>query len=267
MEMKHFRSFLIMAMLLAFVTISQAQSTGIGIGTTAPAASAILDLTSTNKGILLPRVGLDNINDVTHIPSPITSLLIYNTTSGGSPPNNVDPGFYYWSGSVWKSILGFTARSVGDDYGGGIVFYVYDNGLHGLIAATTDQNGLATIQWGTSATPTNAVRDGINAGKNNTELIIGKIGAGAYAADTCASYKNGFNTGYPDIFGDWYLPSSVELDTLYSKRTTVGGFTTGTYWSSTESSTANAMCKNFSSAANSSQPKTNTYYVRAIRAF
>jgi len=28
---------------------------------------------------------------------------------------------------------------IGESYGGGIIFYVYDNGLHGLIAASSDQ--------------------------------------------------------------------------------------------------------------------------------
>jgi hypothetical protein len=268
MKMKNFRAFFITGVLLAFVTISQAQSTGLGIGTTAPAASSILDLTSTNRGILLPRVALNNKNDVTTISSPAASLLIYNTTSGGSPPNDVDPGFYYWSGSVWKSIKGFTSHNVGDNYGGGIIFYVFDNGLHGLIAATTDLNSGSGMQWyNGSSVVTNAVRDGICAGDYNTELIIGKQGPGSYAADTCGYYRNGYINGYPDMFGDWYLPSGVELDTLYSQRTTVGGFTTGIYWSSTEYNSTNAIGKNFNTGTKSNYAKSNSYYVRAIRAF
>ncbi len=37
-------------------------------------------------------------------------------------------------------IVAQTAHTIGEHYGGGIVFYVYDNGQHGLIAATIDQS-------------------------------------------------------------------------------------------------------------------------------
>ena len=40
---------------------------------------------------------------------------------------------------------GYPAHTIGESYGGGIVFYVYDGGQHGLIAATSDQS--AGIQW------------------------------------------------------------------------------------------------------------------------
>jgi hypothetical protein len=52
----------------------------VGIGTSAPDASAILDLTTTNKGFLPPRIALKGINDATSIPTPATGLLVYNPT-------------------------------------------------------------------------------------------------------------------------------------------------------------------------------------------
>lgn len=80
---------------LLFVTnLIQAQ---VGIGTTSPNASSILDITSTNSGLLIPRVALTGTSDVTTIPSPATSLLVYNSGFG---PN----GFYYWNGSVWVQL-------------------------------------------------------------------------------------------------------------------------------------------------------------------
>ena len=42
-------------------------------------------------------------------------------------------------------IINERIHKTGESYGGGIVFYVYDNGRHGLIAATTDQD--PGIQW------------------------------------------------------------------------------------------------------------------------
>lgn len=72
-----------------------------GIGTTTPNASAKLEVYSTNKGFLAPRVTLTGNNDVSTIAAPAIGLLVYNTATAGSSPNNVNPGFYYYNGSAW----------------------------------------------------------------------------------------------------------------------------------------------------------------------
>jgi hypothetical protein len=41
----------------------------------------------------------------------------------------------------------YAVHKIGDAYGGGIVYYVYDGGQHGLIAATEDQNEGNPIRW------------------------------------------------------------------------------------------------------------------------
>ncbi len=65
---------------------------------TAPDASAMLDVNSDSKGILIPRVTLvsetDNISPVNN---PAPGLLVYNQGS------NVSQGFYYWNGTMWSS--------------------------------------------------------------------------------------------------------------------------------------------------------------------
>ncbi|MEO7264326.1 MAG: DUF1566 domain-containing protein [Ferruginibacter sp.] len=151
-------------------------------------------------------------------------------------------------------------HTIGESYGGGIVFYVYDNGLHGLIAATADQS--TGVQWANNVNITNAVRDGLVAGKFNTERIIIYQGAGAYAAQICANYQGG-------NYGDWYLPSKYEVNLLYLQRAVVGGFASASYWSSTEWSFDNfyAWDQSFISNSQSTAPKANSNRVRAIRAF
>ncbi len=148
---------------------------------------------------------------------------------------------------------------IGESYGGGKVFYVYDNGQHGLIAATTDQS--AGIQWynGTN-TVTNAKRDQVNAGLHNTERIIINQGAGSYAAQICANYQGGG-------FGDWYLPSLGELNLLYNQKDVVGGFGTNAYWSSDEYSNTDAMYQYFIDGTQWYAYKYYAFAVRAIRAF
>lgn len=89
-------------MVLLCTLVSYAQ---VGINTTSPATGALLDVYSTDKGMLIPRVLLlGGIFDNTAItPSATTGLLIYNHhTSGG--PNGVSPGFYYRLGTQWIRI-------------------------------------------------------------------------------------------------------------------------------------------------------------------
>ncbi|MDO9185922.1 MAG: hypothetical protein Q7W13_07915 [Bacteroidia bacterium] len=82
-------------------------STGeVGIGTTIPNASSLLDLTSTSKGLLIPRVALTATNAAGPITAPATSLMVYNTATAGASPNNVVPGYYYWNGTKWISLNG-----------------------------------------------------------------------------------------------------------------------------------------------------------------
>jgi len=64
----------------------------VGINTTTPNASSILDITSTTRGVLVPRMTQAQRNVIA---SPATSLLIYQTDNG--------PGFYYYNGSSWVS--------------------------------------------------------------------------------------------------------------------------------------------------------------------
>ena len=73
----------------------------IGIGTTTPHTSSMLDISSSDKGLLIPRISLTGTNDNTTISSPATSLLVYNTNTSTPGPNQVTPGFYFWNGTDW----------------------------------------------------------------------------------------------------------------------------------------------------------------------
>ena len=52
----------------------------VGIGTTTPDASSILDITSTDKGILLPRLTSTQITAMSASSTPATGVLVYNET-------------------------------------------------------------------------------------------------------------------------------------------------------------------------------------------
>lgn len=71
--------------------ISNKNTGNIGIGTTSPNAGAKLDISATDKGILIPRITQAN-----RPASPTNGLLIYQTDN--------TPGFYYYNGGTWKRL-------------------------------------------------------------------------------------------------------------------------------------------------------------------
>ncbi len=68
-------------------------SGSVGIGTTTPNASALLEIKSTNKGLLIPRMSKAKRDAIA---SPAKGLLIYQ--------NDNTPGFYYYNGTKWKQM-------------------------------------------------------------------------------------------------------------------------------------------------------------------
>jgi len=67
-------------------------------------ASAMLDIYSTTKGVLIPRVTLtSNLISASPVTSPATGLLVYNI--GANQP----VGLYYWNVSTWASLGGTSA--------------------------------------------------------------------------------------------------------------------------------------------------------------
>ena len=91
--------------IIIFLSLTQIGFAQTGIGTTTPNASAKLDVYSTNKGFLPPRIALLSTTDVVTIASPATGLVIYNTNTAGTTPNNVLPGYYYWDGAKWNGLV------------------------------------------------------------------------------------------------------------------------------------------------------------------
>lgn len=86
----------------------------VGINAYPVTVSAALEITATNKGLLIPRVALSATNNNTPVgASVVEGLLVYNTATSGVSPNNVVPGFYYWDGAQW---VHFSVGAAGNDW-------------------------------------------------------------------------------------------------------------------------------------------------------
>jgi hypothetical protein len=68
-------------------------------------------------------------------------------------------------------------------------------------------------------------------------------------------------------YEDWHLPSKDELNKLYGNRAVIGGFGTGSYWSSSEIDVNNAWSQDFGTGTTASDSKSKQCSVRPVRSF
>ncbi len=228
-----------------------AQSMGINNDGSSPDWSAMLDVSSTTKGFLPPRMTYTERNAITGAPA---GLIVWCS--------NCEFGeLQVYNGTTWTNMVGGGASvpfAIGQSYGGGIIFYIDGTGQHGLISATTNQN-TGTASWGCSSTYINT-STAIGAGQANTTLILN----GCITADIAARICNDLVlNGY----SDWFLPSKDELNKMYLQKDAIGGFASNSFWSSSQYSATNAWYQAFVDGLQINVAKGGMAYVRAIRAF
>lgn len=230
----------------------------VGIGTENPSISSKLEVNSTTQGFLLPRM---NYQQRISIQNPAKGLQVFQTDSIS--------GLYIFTGNKWSVFktgeMTLTTNgtsglatyvndtlnipqlqntllikhTVGEIYGGGVVFYITPDSLHGIVVETIDQTANVSMY---------EAQDAINNPNNHSQ-------AG----------KN---------FLDWRFPSKSELIMLYAARNSgiIANFVNGGfYWSSTETNYSIVWTHALTSANGYMSPmnKANTtgFYTRTVRSF
>ena len=187
---------IILFIFLCFISVFAFSQIAINTSGANPDASAGLDVSFTNKGVLIPRVALTSATDNTTISSPATSLLVYNTGTGGLSP----AGYYYWNGSQWVQFGLANHTHATLSQGAGIATFSYNGSapatvgvVFGTTAGTVAEGnhthsgmvtGSGTTNWNTYWTGTNTLgaeqfvaisRGGTGLGTTpaNGQLLIG----------------------------------------------------------------------------------------------
>jgi len=233
----------------------------VGIGTTTPALSAALDVTSVTRGFLPPRMLFADRNTIA---SPAEGLMIYCTNCGAYGQLQI------YNGSFWSTMTGAPAAGVpvvGMRDGGGVIAYILQAGDPGYIAGET--HGLITTLPGDRITSITYGCSGSNipgaegialgTGNQNTIDVVSGCGLSPIAAKDCYNLIYG---GY----SDWYLPSKDELNKIYLNQAILG-FSGINYWSSSEVSSNNAWFQDLGSGLQGSQSKNFAFDAIPVRSF
>jgi len=114
-------------------TVVLGNNASVGIGTSAPDASAVLDVSSTSKGLLPPRMSQSQRDA---IQTPAAGLTVYNATKGK---------LNTWNGTSWDAVLSATeqpfAASQTFNYTGGPQTYTVPAGVTSLTVDAAGASG------------------------------------------------------------------------------------------------------------------------------
>lgn len=95
--------------ILAALTFTIAAKAQVKVGGASPTpnADAILELESTSKGMILPRVALTNTTSFAPLSAHVQGMTVYNTATAG----DVTPGIYVNDGTKWLRAGSSTASN------------------------------------------------------------------------------------------------------------------------------------------------------------
>lgn len=168
----------------------------VGIGTTMPDPSSILDISASNKGVLVPQVSLSNVsNTTTPIATPATGLLIWNTNAAVTGGSGI--GFYFFNGAQWIMISTTSAPK-------GTLDESYDDGGPGIGRTITATDGPVVVSGedGLEVVGTFGSGDAIANGSGPRMYFNPRKAAFRAGSTTGAQWNNGNVGNYSTGFGN-----------------------------------------------------------------
>jgi hypothetical protein len=142
---------------------------------------------------------------------------------------------------------GSGAHYIGENYAGGVIFYLDSTGQHGMVAGLDPQNLISGWSiWGCYDIDVAGTDTAFGSGVTNTAYILGQCNDSSSAAFYCSQVHAG---GY----SDWFLPSLGELEVLVNNLAAIDypGYLTqpptcptcfsATWWSSSAAAPGSAF--------------------------
>lgn len=194
--MNNFMKFSLLITIFIFSLNSFSQ---VGIGTTTPHVSSMLDITSTTGGLLIPKL---TQAQRTAIVSPATGLLVYQI--------NAAAGFWYYNGTIWVTFSSSGWSLIGDTATNPATNYLGTSDAQDLVIATNNTERIRINTSGniginqsspsvklhiTGSSPVLRLQDGNEA--LNKVLISNANGVASWAP----------SSGYPTTDDDWRFVS------------------------------------------------------------
>lgn len=214
--------------LFAILMVSVSLFSQVGIGTTAPEASAAFEVKSTTKGFLPPRMTSAQMNAIA---APAAGLMVYCT-------NCTPKGLYTSTGTVWEAAgttTGATSSSAG------VSATMVSNGTYIWGATHTGRSVVITVsnQSFSTITWTNAAADLVITG--NTGLTVGTpVAAGGTSSGVTTTIGAG-STGTISFPITGAVGTMADITFTWTKiALTVEGTQTVTAGSATFTNTSNA---------------------------
>lgn len=99
-----------------------------GFGTNTPDRSAAVDIVSSKRGLLIPRIDIPNLDQAAPVSNPANALMVYNTGS------TTAAGFYYWD-ATYNNNAGRWVRFVSSNSGSAVTVSA---GTNVTVKPTTD---------------------------------------------------------------------------------------------------------------------------------
>jgi len=189
----------------------------VGVNTTTP--RAMLDISSTNNGVLIPRVALASATDIVNVVDPQggaleTSTLVYNTATSGISPNNVMPGFYYWNGMRWMALGGTTDWTLN---GNAAITTPAIPAVYGTSAIGAAENFIGTTDNNDVTFATNTIE------RMRIVNTSGNVGIGI-ANPTRKLEVNVANSGGTGIYSENTFAGGIDGTAIYGRSVNFPGF-------------------------------------------
>ena len=255
------------------------------------ASSVVVKLPTVGEHAGKIKVLFDAIGETTASTDVLIDVIgYYELASAGPAGENGEPGpagpqgepGASGSGAITEQLVcdGSDADTTADELckigmtgpGGGHIFFVDYNdqyaGFNYLEAAPISCQG--KLAWSSDRTHSLLAVNGwatraVGSGQANTTAMMAN-GATDYVADTsgAAFFADSSTCGTKT---DWFLGSLGEMMLMYTNLQGVGGFAPGYYWSSSEYSDSRAMYQSFYDGNPGDFGKSNSIFVRPVRAF